>query len=173
VSAALLLRPEGPVADEYARVADVAELSLNGGPVIVTLETIDQALNDRRNERLGLEIGNNTPLSAVEAYLGQIDLISVVFPSFSDGRGLSLAKRLRRAGFAGTLRASGPLISDQFAEALACGFDEVALPEASAARQPAEQWGAALHAVREHYQTGYGEGESILQKRLAARGSAA
>ena len=165
----LLLGEAGEKADAFTAVGDIADLSLASGPVLVPLTVIDQAIEDRRNTALGLEVANDTPVCAVERYFGALDLISVAFPSFSDGRGLSLARRLRRAGFTGTLRASGPLIADQFAEALACGFDEVKLPDAMAARQPAPQWVAARDIVRDHYQSGYGEGDSILQKRLAAR----
>lgn len=165
----LLLDETGAKADAFARVDEVADLSLTAGAVIVPLTVIDQAIADRRNTPLGLHVGGDTPLCALEGYLSTVDLISVGFPSFSDGRGLSLAKRIRRAGFAGTLRASGPLIADQFREALDCGFDEIELPDAIVARQPVEQWMAAKDIVRDHYQTGYGGGESILQKRLAAR----
>ncbi len=104
--------------------------------MIVPLTTIDQAIADRRNTPLGLHVGGETPVwrSGRLSWDGGPHLDR--FPSFSDGRGLSLAKRLRRAGFKGTLRASGPLIADQFREALDCGFDEIELPDAMAARQP-------------------------------------
>lgn len=165
----MLITQDGEAADAYARVETAADLSLASGPILVPLTVVEAALADRRNAPIGLIVSNDTPVSALEPYLGSVDLVAVAFPSFSDGRGLSLARRLRRAGFSGTLRASGPLIADQFAEALACGFDEVELPEPSAARQPAAQWEAARTIVRDHYQTGYGTGDSILQKRLAAR----
>jgi len=168
----LLVGNDGERADIFTEVNEVADLSLAQGPILVPLEVIDTAIEDRRNERLGLTVANDAHICAIEPYLGALDLISVVFPSFSDGRGLSLAKKLRRAGFKGTLRASGPLIADQFAEALACGFDEVKLPDALAARQPLQQWLHAKGIVVNHYQSGYGEGESILQKRLAARKAA-
>ena len=60
-------------------------------------------------------------------------------------------------------------IADQFADALACGFDEVDLPETMANRQPVQQWLEAKDAMSVHYQTGYGAARSILQQRLAAR----
>src|SRR5690606_10237684 len=96
-------------------------------------------------------------------------LIAIGFPAYSDGRGFSLARQLRRAGFTGRLRASGPLIVDQFAYALFCGFDEIALPASSAGRQPAEQWQRALGQVGARYQRGYGDGGSILDQRRAKR----
>ncbi|MGL5447617.1 MAG: DUF934 domain-containing protein, partial [Rhabdaerophilum sp.] len=100
----------------------------------------------------------------------RLSLIAIAFPSFSDGRGFSIAKSLRHAGYRGTLRAVGPLISDQFAYALACGFDEVELPEAVASRQPIAHWLAAARAFRATYQRNHqAQGTSIPDQRRAAR----
>lgn len=68
------------------------------------------------------------------------DLIAIAFPAMTDGRGFTLARRLRELGFTGRLRATGKLISDQYAMARRVGFDEVEIPAALAARQPASQW---------------------------------
>ncbi|MEN3793117.1 DUF934 domain-containing protein [Fulvimarina sp. MAC3] len=121
----------------------------------------------------GLLVPNDADVADIARYFGSVDLIAVIFPAFADGRGFSLAKRLRREGFEGTLRASGPLIADQFADALACGFDEVDLPDTMANRQPVQQWLEMKDSMTVHYQTGFGEGQSILQQRLAARKEAA
>jgi uncharacterized protein (DUF934 family) len=69
-----------------------------------------------------------------------ISLIRVAFPSFSDGRGFTLARHLRGAGYAGRLRAKGHVIADQYAMARRSGFDEVEISDDLAARQPADQW---------------------------------
>ena len=58
----------------------------------------------------------------------------------ADGRGFSIARRLRAMGYTGRLRAAGPLIADQFRAAQRVGFDEIELPESLAGRQPEEQW---------------------------------
>jgi uncharacterized protein (DUF934 family) len=76
-------------------------------------------------------------------------MIRVEFPSMGDGRGFSIARRLRELGFAGRLRAAGPLIADQFAAARRVGFDEVEVPESLAARQPEASW---LRPARPAYQ---------------------
>lgn len=68
------------------------------------------------------------------------DLIGIDFPAFTDGRGFSLARRLRELGFQGRLRATGRLIADQYAMARRVGFDEVQIPVDIAARQPEAQW---------------------------------
>ncbi|GGE08051.1 hypothetical protein GCM10011390_28880 [Aureimonas endophytica] len=169
----LLIGAEGPRPDAYASVEDCADLSLADGPVVVPLTVIDEALTHRRNERIGLFVENNVSIEAIRPYLPSLSLIAIGFPSFADGRGFSLARRLRRAGFTGTLRAKGPLIADEFYDALACGFDEVELPDQMAARQPPEQWLRQKDIVSAHYQSGYGEGQSILEQRMAARKAAA
>ncbi|MFD1882968.1 DUF934 domain-containing protein [Paracoccus pacificus] len=69
-----------------------------------------------------------------------LDLIAVEFPATTDGRGFSLARRLRELGYAGQLRATGRLIADQYAMARRVGFDEVEVAADIAARQPAAQW---------------------------------
>lgn len=125
------------------------------------------------NAPLGVEIPNTVRVPELEPYFDRLALIAIQFPSFSDGRGFSIAKALRNAGYRGTLRAVGPLIADQFAYALACGFDEVELPPEVASRQPVEIWLAAARAFRATYQTSHqAGGKSILEQRRAARGGA-
>ena len=68
------------------------------------------------------------------------DLVTVAFPAFSDGRGFTLARHLRAAGYKGRLRAKGHVIADQYAMARRSGFDEVEISDDLAARQTADQW---------------------------------
>lgn len=123
-------------------------------------------------QHLGLLIPNTVRTGALLPLLPRLALIAIIFPAYGDGRGFSIARQLRDAGFAGTLRASGPLIADQLAYALACGFDEIDLTEASAARQPAGQWQTAAAAMSATYQRGYGSRLNILDQRRAARSGA-
>lgn len=76
----------------------------------------------------------------LEERLQDIDLIRVDFPTFSDGRGFTIARRLRLMGFQGRLRARGHLIADQYAMARRSGFDEVEIEDDLAVRQPEDQW---------------------------------
>ena len=76
----------------------------------------------------------------VEPYLADLTLIRVAFPAFNDGRAFTIARRLRMAGYTGTLRAVGPVIADQYAMARRVGFDDVEIPDDLAARQPEAQW---------------------------------
>ncbi|MEM9196688.1 MAG: DUF934 domain-containing protein [Pseudomonadota bacterium] len=117
---------------------------------------------------LGVHVENSVSVAALQPLHGRVGLISIAFPSFSDGRGFSIAKQLRGAGFRGRLRATGPVIADQFAYLLECGFDEVETPERLDARQPQPQWDAALALVSLSYQPGYPGRRSILDARRAA-----
>jgi uncharacterized protein (DUF934 family) len=56
------------------------------------------------------------------------DLIAVRFPTFTDGRGYSIARLLReRHGFRGELRAIGDVLRDTLFDLARCGFDAFAL----------------------------------------------
>ena len=66
--------------------------------------------------------------------------IRIDFPSFADGRGFTLARRLRQMGFTGHLRAKGHVLADQYAMARRSGFDDVEIDRALATRQPEDQW---------------------------------
>lgn len=87
---------------------------------------------------LHLEASDKT--EELEPYLARIAAIRIRFASFEDGRGFSLANRLRQLGYHGRLRAEGHLIADQYPLARRSGFDEVAISKDIAARQPANQW---------------------------------
>ncbi|MFN7224236.1 MAG: DUF934 domain-containing protein [Paracoccaceae bacterium] len=89
---------------------------------------------------------------AVAPYLDGLSLIRISFPAFSDGRAFTIARRLRMMGYAGELRAAGPVISDQYAMARRVGFDSVEIPDNLAARQPAEQWVYRADWQAHHYQ---------------------
>lgn len=86
------------------------------------------------------EVAPDADFAALEAQLDGVTAIRIAFPAFSDGRGFTLAARLRRAGFAGRLRAAGHVIADQYAMARRSGFDEVEISHDLAGRQPEAQW---------------------------------
>jgi uncharacterized protein (DUF934 family) len=87
-----------------------------------------------------IDIAHDTKPEAIPGDFTGVDLVRIGFPSFADGRGFTLARRVRAKGYEGRLRATGPLIADQYAMARRSGFDEVEIPEDLAARQPADQW---------------------------------
>lgn len=95
---------------------------------------------DAIQEGDGVEIGPADDPRALVGVLGQVGLIRVRFPAFSDGRGFSHARDLRSFGFTGRLRAVGHVLADQYAMARRVGFDEVEIDDDLAIRQPEGQW---------------------------------
>jgi uncharacterized protein (DUF934 family) len=82
-----------------------------------------------------------------------VQAICIGFDNFGDGRGFTLARRLRVAGFTGRLRAHGHVLSDQYAMARRSGFDEVEISDAQALRQPETDWLARSNWRENDYQT--------------------
>ena len=56
-------------------------------------------------------------------------------------------------GYTGRLRAEGHVIADQYAMARRSGFDEVAISDDLAARQPAAQWQTRANWQAHDYQS--------------------
>lgn len=98
------------------------------------------AAPDAVQEGQGVELGPDADLDHLALQLLGAPIVRIRFPSFSDGRGFTLARLLRARGFNGRLRAVGHVISDQYAMARRAGFDEVEISEDLAKRQPQAEW---------------------------------
>ncbi len=164
----MLLDRDGPKVDPWRRPdsPDFATATHRLSPWLNVAEAPDAQTAGAR----GVEIANTLDVAALAPHFAALSLIAIVFPAFSDGRGLSQARSLRRLGYAGALRAVGPLIPDQARDLAACGFDEVELPPASAARQSPEQWAQARVACAAAYRRDY---EIALMSIMEARRAAA
>ena len=158
------------VSDHWQRLADDQPVPADGN-IIIPLQRLEEARQVRGNElsSIGIHLANIARIDDVIPLLPNLPLISIAFPAFSDGRGFSLAKRLRRLGFKGTLRAHGPLIADQYPHALACGFDEIDISESHALRHREAHWRAATGSISLGYQRGYVRSGTILDRRAASR----
>lgn len=157
----LLLDRTGEIDELWPKVeeGDLPE----AGRVLIPLSRLDEVLGS--NLEIGVEIPNDTDPASLAPHFGRLAMISVDFPSFADGRGFSIGRSLRQAGFVGRLRATGPVIADQFTYLLQCGFDEVSVPPSVAERQPIDQWLAQLGIVTIGYQRGRDQRGSILDQR--------
>ncbi|GFE64034.1 DUF934 domain-containing protein [Litoreibacter roseus] len=89
---------------------------------------------------LSIDLPSDADPNTLSNRLAEIDMIRIDFPSFADGRGFTIARRLRLMGFEGRLRAKGHVIADQYAMARRSGFDDVEIDEDLARRQPENQW---------------------------------
>jgi uncharacterized protein (DUF934 family) len=156
-----LLDRNGWKTEDYSR-------SESGSAIIVTLDALEGALAARSaGQRIGVEIPNTFKPQDLLAVQDQLALVAVLFPRFGDGRGFSLGQMLREQGYGGTLRVTGPIIPDQLAFAIQCGFDEVEISEEQALRQPIEQWVHAPELISASYQDRPGGGTSIFKRRQA------
>lgn len=163
-----LLDDTGPIADRWVRVEN-GQIAPEGADVILSLDRLTEEGAPNGAAALGVHVSAEVAPETLLPLLPRLGLISVAFAGFADGRGFSIARKLRALGFEGELRAHGPVIADQFAALRACGFDTVELPEAMARRQPAEQWAEQAGAMTLSYQQGYALGTNVLEARRAAR----
>jgi len=115
--------------------------------------TVDSFLDQSNATAVRIEPGDDA--RALLPHLGRIALVEVNFPVFGDGRGLSAARILREAGYAGELRAVGDVLVDQLSNLRRCGFDGFApdkpldrlAAEKAFATWPHDYQAAADHAV--------------------------
>lgn len=165
----MLLDASGEIDDRWPSIPDHEPLPGSGNALVPLVRLSDALKVDGLS--VGVEMPNNTDPRRLAHHFDSLGLIAVEFPGFADGRGFSIAAVLREQGFKRCLRASGPVIADQFAYLLACGFDEVQVPDTVALRQPVEQWMAQLGRVTLGYQRGRPIRESILDQRRSAGGA--
>ncbi len=99
------------------------------GAVFFTPEEATGKIGSGGANVLLLEAGDE--VGGVRSRLAEIDAIFIRFAVFSDGRGFSMARRLRdRHDFKGEIRATGHVILDQIPLALRVGFSSVAVTHA-------------------------------------------
>lgn len=108
------------------------------------------------NDGTRARLPNDVDLAVLAPRLAALQTLLIDFPAFTDGRGFSVARQLRtQHGFTGELVAHGPLIPDQYAFALQCGFSSVLLPADLYERHTPEAWQACVEAFSATYQRGY------------------
>lgn len=96
--------------------------------------------------------------------------VTIAFESFADGRGFSLARRLREAhGPDLRLLAKGHVLPDQARHALQSGFDAVLISDNALERYGKEAWDAALQTAVSTLYVGETSGGGIWARRHADR----
>lgn len=115
----------------------------NDGDVSLAIRNLDPA--DAQKPTLGF-IVEPTQVAALTGDLQDAAaLIVIEFEQPADGRGYSIARRLRDAGYKCELRARGPLIPDHYPMLLACGFNSVEISAEDACRYGEAAWSNACH----------------------------
>ena len=83
-----------------------------------------------RAGRLGVWLDSHEEPASIAGDLDRFALVAVNFPAFTDGRGYSIARLLRkRHGYKGELRAIGEVVRDHLFFMASCGFDAFLLRE--------------------------------------------
>lgn len=115
---------------------------------------------------VGAIITTETAFSELDAVADKLAFALIDFPAFGDGRGFSLAVRLRKDfGFKGEIRATGPVIPDQALFLLRAGFDTVEITDERKAA-----FEVALNRFPGFYQSDFGGQTSIAHARHTAEG---
>ncbi len=110
--------------------------------------------------KIGVWLDGDAEVENVADLLPRLPIIAIKFPTFNDGRGLSLAVLLRtRHAFTAELRAIGDVHTDMFHYLMRCGFDSYVLPDG---RDPRTAL-ATLNALSDFYQG------SVVEPRPAFR----
>ncbi|MFC4348980.1 DUF934 domain-containing protein [Kordiimonas lipolytica] len=100
---------------------------------------------------VGAVLATDTNYTDLAPLMNKLAFVVIDFPAFGDGRGFSLAVRLRKdLGFKGEIRATGPVIPDQALFLLRAGFDTVEVADTREA-----SFKAALKRFDAFYQTDY------------------
>ena len=101
------------------------DIFVPNGKIIMPLK-VWQAQRDVLQARteLGVWLASDERAEDLKNDLAKFSVIAVDFPKFADGRGYTIAHRLRaRLGYAGELRAIGDVLRDQMFYLQRVGFD--------------------------------------------------
>lgn len=112
-------------------------------------------------QRLGLEFQPNEHPETVANDLVQFAALAARFPKFTDGRGMTIAQRLRvRYGWRGPLWAVGDILQDQLFALARVGFDHFALRD----DQRVELAQAAFAGQQVRYQGAWDEAQPLWRR---------
>ena len=126
---ATLIKNRRIALDNWQQLKPAAEGGLPALPVtgdwIVPLAIWNEqrAQLAQRSGKNGVLLDNTDDPRVLTADFDKLALIAVRFPKFTDGRGYSIARLLRRLGWTGELRAVGDVLRDQLFYMTRCGFD--------------------------------------------------
>ncbi len=161
----------GTIEDEtFLDLEDGASVPV-GADVIVSWERLQREFETlaRNSSNLGVHFPVTGDLDDLKPYLAKLNLITLGFAAYTDGRAYSLARVIRsQLGFTGELRATGDVLADQVAFMRQVGFDTF---EIRSDRQPLDVWQRAATTMSATYQNsfvarqGFAPAEILNQRR--------
>ncbi len=158
-----LLKNGKLIDDPWTHVADEVAVPTSG-PVIVGLKRWREERDAliKRKDPVGVRLQSDYATSDVADDLDCLGVIALAFPVFRDGRGFTLARRLReRYGYKGEIRAIGNVLRDQYLFMQRCGFDALEVKEG----ETEKDWQKATGAISVFYQPAADGKETVSQLR--------
>lgn len=165
-----LIRDGEIIEDTWTRLGDDDVLPEDGDAIVSHDRLRDET--DAvlwRKGRTGVALTNSEDPAELEPLLGDLDLIALEFPAFTDGRAYSQARLLRsKLGYTGELRATGQVLADQAPLMLSCGFDTFEVDDS----QNLETWRRAASAMTLTYQRAFAGDKTSLRGKVEPRDTA-
>ena len=104
---------------------------------------------------LGVDVPNDADIAELAPHLSRLDLVTLSFPGFADGRAFSQARTIRHTEkFGGTIRARGSFLPDQYGFLLQSGVDSFDVSD----RFDLQEWIRHADSVPATYQRDYATG---------------
>ncbi|GGC00972.1 hypothetical protein GCM10011352_28900 [Marinobacterium zhoushanense] len=111
------------VSDDSWQLVEEADALPQSGDLLLPLALYLEQGATLGERRVAVKVNGDDDLAPVLDALDRFPMIAIEFPIFRDGRGFSLARKLRRAGYQGELRAVGNPARDQLGYMERCGFN--------------------------------------------------
>jgi len=109
--------------DHWQLLTDEEQALPADGAVVLPLSRFEQARAENSNLQLAPLVNGDDDVHALLELAPTLELVVIEIPAFTDGRGFSFARMLRRAGYEGQIRALGDVTRDRLAFLTRCGFD--------------------------------------------------
>ncbi len=152
-----------PVIENNAFVEDVwtyledGDSTSDRSMIIVPLGRLEEVLADwpADHRGLGVDVPNDVDVDLLTPHLPRLDIVTLNFPGFADGRAFSQARSIRHTEhFAGNIRARGSFLPDQYGFLLQSGIDSFEVSD----RFPLQEWVRHADAMPATYQRDYATG---------------
>ena len=123
-----IIKGQSIVDDSWSYLSDDQDAPSESSAVVLSVDRYLCEADDFRaaGYRLGVRFEPHHTGRELGFRLEELDLVVIDFPTFTDGRGYTVARRLRsQLGYQGPLRATGDVLPDQVFYLRRCGFDEL------------------------------------------------
>ena len=137
--------------DDWTFISSDSGIDTDAENIIVPKDRLPEAF-DLKSKNIGVFLNSSDLVEDMAEVMAAINIVVIDFPSFTDGRGFSTARRLRESlKFQGEIRAVGHVIRDQFSYLVRCGFNAVEIRRKS----DVEGWDKVVSRFKIAYQPAF------------------